>query len=42
MRRVPPLLWTRLLADLIDYIVIKGVFEANVYSWYHRQVRPVC
>ncbi|XP_038076753.1 uncharacterized protein LOC119744738 [Patiria miniata] len=36
IRRLPPLLWTRLRLDLGDYLVEGGVDNSVVYRWYHR------
>ena len=38
-RRVPPLLWTRLRADLPDYLTDSEADGVIVISWYHRQFR---
>ena len=37
VRRIPPLLWLRLKADLGSYIVSKGADGVLVNNWYHRQ-----
>ena len=36
-RRIPPLLWIRLRADLGSYIVSRGATGILVNMWYHRQ-----
>ena len=38
-RRVPPLLWTRLRADLPDYLTDSEADGVIVINWYHRQFR---
>ena len=38
-RRVPPLLWTRLRADLPGYLVDSEADGVLVTNWYHRQFR---
>ena len=38
-RRVPPLLWTRLRADLPDYLTDSEADGVVVINWYHRQFR---
>ena len=41
-RRVPPLLWTRLRADLPDYLTDSEADGVIVINWYHRQFRSDC
>ncbi|XP_072178165.1 NACHT domain- and WD repeat-containing protein 1-like [Diadema setosum] len=36
VRRLPPLLWTRLRLSLGDYLVESGADNMVVYRWYHR------
>ena len=38
-RRVPPLLWARLRADLPDYLTDSEADGVIVINWYHRQFR---
>lgn len=42
VRRLPPLLWLRVRADLGDYLVERGSEGARVNFWYHRQFIEVC
>ena len=37
VRRIPPLLWTRIMSDLGAYLVERGNRGVVVYSWFHRQ-----
>lgn len=37
IRRIPPLLWVRVRADLAGYLVDRGADGARVITWYHRQ-----
>ena len=37
IRRLPPLLWVRIRADLASYLVERGADGAQVTYWYHRQ-----
>ena len=37
IRRIPPLLWIRVKADLESYIVARGTDGISVNAWYHRQ-----
>jgi len=37
VRRVPPLLWTRIRADVSGYIVERSADDQLVLAWYHRQ-----
>nr|XP_002734441.2 PREDICTED: uncharacterized protein LOC100378314 [Saccoglossus kowalevskii] len=37
IRRLPPLLWIRVRADLAPYFVERGADGARVLYWYHRQ-----
>ena len=37
IRRLPPLLWVRIRADLASYLVDRGADGAQVTCWYHRQ-----
>jgi len=40
VRRLPPLLWVRIQADLGPYLVERGLKGGTpVLSWYHRQFR---
>ena len=41
IRRIPPLLWLRLKADLGSYIEDKGSDGVLVNNWYHRQFYQV-
>ena len=36
-RRLPPLLWMRIKADLSSYVVSRGADGVRVNTWYHRQ-----
>ena len=36
-RRIPPLLWTRIRADIDDYLVERDAEGTRVIAWYHRQ-----
>ena len=38
-RRIPPLLWTRLRADLPGYLSASEADGVIVINWYHRQFR---
>ena len=40
-RRLPPLLWVRIHADLREYLVTGGADGVQVYRWYHRQFQTV-
>ena len=40
-RRLPPLLWVRIQADLRDYLVNSGADGVQVIRWYHRQFTAV-
>ncbi|XP_002733539.1 uncharacterized protein LOC100377670, partial [Saccoglossus kowalevskii] len=37
IRRLPPLLWVRIRAELSDYLVDRGADGVRVVYWYHRQ-----
>ena len=37
VRRIPPLLWPRLMAELSSYIVEREANGILVFYWYHRQ-----
>ena len=37
VRRIPPLLWTRIRADVAGYIVERSADDQLVLRWYHRQ-----
>ena len=37
VRRIPPLLWTRIRNDLPNYLVEREAEGVSVVSWYHRQ-----
>ena len=37
VRRIPPLLWTRVRAEVSSYIVERSADDILVLSWYHRQ-----
>ena len=37
IRRIPPLLWTRIRNDLPNYLVEREAEGVSVVSWYHRQ-----
>lgn len=37
IRRLPPLLWVRIRADLASYLVDRGADGTQVTCWYHRQ-----
>ncbi|XP_060597437.1 NACHT and WD repeat domain-containing protein 2-like [Ruditapes philippinarum] len=37
VRRIPPLLWTRIRSDLPSYLSEREADGANVVNWYHRQ-----
>jgi len=37
VRRLPPLLWTRIRADIEDYLTEKDADGSLVVYWYHRQ-----
>ncbi len=41
IRRIPPLLWTRIREDLSSYIVEREADDTTVLAWYHRQFREV-
>ena len=41
LRRLPPLLWVRIQADLQDYLVNSGADGVQVIRWYHRQFTAV-
>ncbi|XP_077990677.1 NACHT and WD repeat domain-containing protein 2-like [Glandiceps talaboti] len=36
-RRIPPLLWTRIRAEINDYLVERDAEGSRVIYWYHRQ-----
>ena len=40
-RRVPPLLWTRIRADLAEYLSESEADGVVVINWYHRQFRSI-
>lgn len=37
VRRIPPLLWTRIRSDLPGYLSEREADAVNVINWYHRQ-----
>ena len=37
IRRLPSILWARIRADIVEYIVDREADGARVMSWYHRQ-----
>ncbi|XP_070560212.1 NACHT domain- and WD repeat-containing protein 1-like [Ptychodera flava] len=37
IRRLPPLLWVRIRAELSPYLVDRGADGVRVINWYHRQ-----
>jgi hypothetical protein len=37
IRRIPPLLWTRIRNDVPNYLVEREAEGVSVVSWYHRQ-----
>ena len=37
IRRLPPLLWVRIRADLASYLVDRGADGTQITCWYHRQ-----
>ena len=37
VRRIPPMLWLRMRADINEYLVEKDSNGVPVISWYHRQ-----
>ena len=39
VRRIPPLLWTRIRADLPGYLVETEADGVIVVKWYHKQFR---
>ncbi len=41
LRRLPPLLWVRIQADLREYLVNSGADGIQVIRWYHRQFQTV-
>ncbi len=41
LRRLPPLLWVRIQADVRDYLVDSGADGIQVTRWYHRQFTNV-
>lgn len=41
LRRLPPLLWVRIRADLTDYLTDRGADDIQVITWYHRQFHQV-
>ncbi|CAF3329325.1 unnamed protein product [Rotaria socialis] len=41
IRRIPPLLWTRIRNDLPNYLVEREADGVSVVSWYHRQFAEV-
>ncbi|EDO47108.1 predicted protein, partial [Nematostella vectensis] len=36
IRRLPPLLWIRIRADISDFLIDRGADETRVIYWYHR------
>eukprot|EP00026_Physarum_polycephalum_P000281 Phypoly_transcript_00281.p1 GENE.Phypoly_transcript_00281~~Phypoly_transcript_00281.p1 ORF type:complete len:1777 (-),score=249.49 Phypoly_transcript_00281:112-5442(-) len=46
IRRIPPLLWKRIIEDLgtnlVEYAVDEGGHGPTVYKWFHRQFSEVC
>ena len=40
-RRLPPLLWTRIRADLAEYLSESEADGVVVINWYHRQFRSI-
>lgn len=41
IRRIPPLLWTRIRSDLSCYLVEREADGVTVLAWYHRQFKEV-
>ena len=41
VRRLPPLLWLRIRAEIGDYLTDRGADDVRVMSWYHRQFTEV-
>jgi hypothetical protein len=41
VRRIPPLLWTRIRSDMTYYFTERSADGATVISWYHRQFAEV-
>ncbi|CAF1410127.1 unnamed protein product [Rotaria sordida] len=41
IRRIPPLLWTRIRNDVPNYLVEREAEGVSVVSWYHRQFAEV-
>ena len=41
VRRIPPLLWTRIRSDLSCYLVERAADGVTVLGWYHRQFKEV-
>ncbi|CAF1235202.1 unnamed protein product [Adineta steineri] len=41
IRRIPPLLWTRIRNDIPNYLVEREAEGVSVVSWYHRQFAEV-
>lgn len=41
VRRIPPLLWTRIRDDICCYLVEREADGVTVLSWHHRQFRQV-
>jgi WD40 repeat protein len=39
MRRIPPLLWTRIRNDLPNYLTERDANGVNAMNWYHKQFR---
>ncbi|UYV69119.1 NWD2 [Cordylochernes scorpioides] len=39
VRRIPPLLWTRIRSDLPNYLTERDADGVSVLNWYHRQFR---
>lgn len=39
IRRIPPLLWTRIRSDLPNYLTERDADGVSVMNWYHRQFR---
>lgn len=39
VRRIPPLLWTRIRSDLPNYLSEREADGVSVMNWYHRQFR---
>ena len=39
VRRIPPLLWTRIRSDLPNYLTERDANGVNAMNWYHKQFR---